>query len=196
MMELPVTIGDVIIIAVLLISAVHATMNGVVAELLRIAAWIVAAILTLQFYPVFKPVAQANIQPDWQANAAALAGLYLVLLIPLSFISYRISDAVISSSVGSLDRALGFFFGIARGLVILAVALIFLTSLVPEKGQPIWLREARLRPLVAATGNVILSLLPKEDRVDLGEERPPSREDDEPPEDDPIGDLIERTNRN
>lgn len=145
---------------------------------------------------MFKPVAQANIQPDWLANAAALAGLFLVLLIPLSFVSYRISDAVISSSVGSLDRALGFFFGIARGLVILAVALIFFTSLVPEKEQPIWLRQARLRPLVAATGNVILSLLPKEDRVDLGEERRPSREEDEPPEDDPIGDLIERTNRN
>ncbi|MBI1239716.1 MAG: hypothetical protein GC199_10300 [Alphaproteobacteria bacterium] len=164
MVELPITIGDVIIALVVIVSAAHATSHGLTAETLRVAAWIVAAVATARFFPVFRPVAEANLQPAWLATTVGVLALFLIVLIPLSFITYRISSSVVTGRVSSLDRSLGFFFGVARGLVVLAVALIGLTMLVPRDQHPVWLREARLLPLVQATGNVLLSVVPEKDR--------------------------------
>ena len=78
-----------------------------------------------------------------------VGGVFLVTLLVVSVLTIRISDMVLDSRVGALDRTLGFLFGLARGLVIVVVAFQFFTWLVPDRSQPEWVRSAKSRVVLA-----------------------------------------------
>ena len=63
-------------------------------ETLSIFAWAAAAFATLYFGPWMVPLMRGMIASPWLAAAAAYAGVFLVVLIPLSFISYRFAESV------------------------------------------------------------------------------------------------------
>ena len=53
-----------------------------------------------------------------------VAGVFVGTLIVVSVITVRISDMILDSRIGALDRTLGFLFGLARGLLIVVVAFL------------------------------------------------------------------------
>ena len=59
--------------------------------------------------------------------------------------------------------ALGFLFGAARGALIALVAFAFFVWLVPEKNQPVWMQDSRVRPLLEPAGESLVGLLQCED---------------------------------
>ena len=63
--------------------------------------------------------------------AGRLCGVFLVVFIPLSFVSHRFSETVKNSPIGPLDRALGIAFGVVRGLVIVGSPISPLPMFVP-----------------------------------------------------------------
>ena len=65
-----------------------------------------------------------------------IGGVFLLTLLVVSVVTIRISDMVLDSRVGALDRTLGFLFGLGRGLIIVVVAFAFFDWLVPAKAQP------------------------------------------------------------
>ena len=67
---------------------------------------------------------------------------------------------MLDSRIGALDRSFGFIFGLARGLVLVAIGYLFFVWLVPENDHPDWVREAKTQPLLDQTGDMILSILP------------------------------------
>ena len=73
-------------------------------------------------------------------------------------ITFRISDKVLDSRVGALDRTLGFIFGLARGFLLVAIVFILFTAL--ARDQPEWVRNARSYPILQKTQVAIESLLP------------------------------------
>ena len=63
------------------------------------------------------------------AQIAVRRGVFIIaLLIVVRLISYRISDGVLDSRVGALDRTLGFVFGLARGFLLVAIVFILLMA--------------------------------------------------------------------
>ena len=50
------------------------------------------------------------------AQAAAAAIVFFVTLIVVSLFTVRLSDLILDSKIGALDRSLGFVFGVARGV--------------------------------------------------------------------------------
>ena len=85
-------------------------------ETLSIFAWAAAAFATLYFAPHIAPFLRERMSPPLVGTIVAYLGIFLVVLIPLSFISYRFSENVKNSPVGAVDRAFGLIFGIIRGL--------------------------------------------------------------------------------
>ncbi len=72
----------------------------------------------------------------------------------VSIITVRISDLVLDSRIGALDRTLGFLFGLARGFLIMVVAFLFFNWLVQnEQGQPEWIRDARTKLVLQSAGD-------------------------------------------
>ncbi|MFX5730354.1 CvpA family protein, partial [Acinetobacter baumannii] len=87
-------------------------------EILSIAAWGTAAVVTLYSYNKLLPTAKAYFGSDTVALAVVVAGTFIGTLIIVSVITVRISDMILDSRIGALDRTLGFLFGLARGLLI------------------------------------------------------------------------------
>ena len=157
---MPITLLDIILLGVMLVSAILAMIRGFMREVLSIAAWVVAAVATLYAYSKLLPYAKAYFNNDIIAAAAVIGGTFLVTLIVVSVITVRFSDMVLDSRVGALDRTLGFLFGLARGLLIVVVCYLLGSWLVPERTQPDWVRQAKSKVVLQSTGEWLMSMLP------------------------------------
>jgi len=104
-------------------------------------------------------------------------------LLIVSVITARISDLVLDSRVGALDRTLGFLFGLGRGLIIVVVAFLFFAWLVPDRSQPEWVRGAKSRIVLQSTGQWLMSMLPDDpESTILKRLKRQKPEDQEPPD--------------
>jgi membrane protein required for colicin V production len=157
---MPLTLLDIGLLVVMLISGILAMVRGFMREILSIAAWLAAAVVTLYFYARAETYVQPYIANDLIAKGVAIGGLFLGTLLIVSVFTVKVSDLVLDSRVGALDRSLGFLFGLARGLVIMVVAFLFFAWLVPAKSQPEWVVHARSKAVLQATGDWLLSILP------------------------------------
>ena len=63
------------------------------------------------------------------------------------------------SAIGTLDRSLGFAFGVVRGLAIIGLAYIAFTTVIPVKSQPAMVADAKLLPVVQVSAQALLSCL-------------------------------------
>src|ERR1700709_606618 len=149
---MPITILDLVLLGVMLISGLLAMVRGFMREILSIAAWGAAALVTLYAFSQLPPSAKTYFNNDTVASVVVIAGVFIGTLIVVSIITVRISDMVLDSRIGALDRTLGFLFGLARGLLIIVVAFQFFVWLVPEKGQPGWVRSAKSLSVLEKTG--------------------------------------------
>ena len=157
---MPITLLDIILLIVMLISGLLAMIRGFMREILSIGAWGVAAVVTLFSYSRVLPVAKQYFNSDVVAAAVSAGGVFLATLLIVSIITARISDMVLDSRVGALDRTLGFLFGLGRGLVIVVVAFLFFAWLVPDRSQPDWVRSAKSKLVLQNTGQWLMSMLP------------------------------------
>ncbi|WP_334176030.1 CvpA family protein [Pseudoxanthobacter sp.] len=155
-----ITALDGVVLVVTLLSAVLAMVRGFVREVLSIASWVAAAVAAYAFYGHLLPITQTYVKNPHLALALTIAGIFLVTLIVVSVITMKISDFVIDSRVGVVDRGLGFVFGAARGLLLVVVAMLFFNWLVPVTKQPVWVADARSRVMLDELGNRLLALLP------------------------------------
>ena len=157
---MPITLLDIVLIVVMLISGLLAMVRGFMREVLSIIAWILAAGATLYAYSKLLPLAKQYFNNDIVAAVAVIGGVFLLTLLVVSILTVRISDMVLDSRVGALDRTLGFLFGLARGLVIVVVAFMFFNWLVPDRSQPEWVRAAKSKVVLTGTGQWLMSMLP------------------------------------
>ena len=74
----------------------------------------------------------------------------------------KLADWILDSGIGALDRTLGFVFGLARGLLLVAVAYIFFIYWVPPDRSPTWVKRAQTLSFVDQTSTYIIGILPPE----------------------------------
>ena len=160
MHALNISWADIAVVAVLIVSTILAVARGFVRETLSILAWAAAAIATLYFGPPFATFLSTRISTPLLGPVVAYAGTFLVVLIPLSFVSFRLSERVRKSPVGTLDRSLGVLFGVVRALALIGIAYLAISLVIPVRAQPVWLTQARLLPVIQRSSDVILSLIP------------------------------------
>ncbi|MVA99634.1 CvpA family protein [Nitratireductor sp. CAU 1489] len=156
---MPITLLDGVLIGFTLVSAVLAMVRGFSREILSIASWAAAAAAAYFFYPLVLPYVVPYIDNAQIALAAAAAIVFFIALIIVSVITMKIADFIIDSRVGALDRTLGFVYGAARGVLVIAVALLFFNWLVGEN-RPDWVAQAKSLPLLEGIGERLQALLP------------------------------------
>jgi membrane protein required for colicin V production len=151
---------DLAVLGIVLVSALLSMMRGFTREVLAIASWAAAAAAAYYFYPMVMPYLTPYIHKEVIAQAAAAAIVFFVTLIVVSLVTVRLSDAILDSKIGALDRSLGFVFGVARGFLLAVVAFAIFNWLVSEKQQPEWVKNARTRPVLTETASRIVAMLP------------------------------------
>ncbi len=176
MHDLSFSAVDVLVVLTLIVSTALAVWRGFVRETLSIFAWAAAAFATLYFGPAVATLLRARFSEPYLGSLIAYGGMFLLVLIPLSFVSYRFSESVKHSPVGTIDRSLGAAFGVVRGLAVIGLSYLLFSMIVPIPRQPAWVTQARLLPLIQSSGDVLLSLVPArdEDRIAAASARPVS----------------------
>lgn len=149
---------DLALLAVVGISGLVAMYRGLTREILSILSWVAAAAACIYF--VFKYRAEAQQIAD-QFHAPLLVAqvavggiIFLIVLIIVHLITSRISDTVLDSRVGAIDRILGLVFGIVRGFVLVVIPYMFYEAFVPDvRQQHPWVRDAVSLPYIKSTGD-------------------------------------------
>jgi len=160
----PLTYLDAALLAVCFISALLAMYRGLTRELMSILSWLAAAAATLYFVLSYKYVAEDMArQMGTQVAVAQIAigaVIFLIVLIIVHLITARISDSILDSRVGMIDRVLGFVFGVARGYLLVVVPYMFYAAFFPDEQSHFpWVRNALSAPYLKSTGNSIRSTL-------------------------------------
>ena len=157
---MPFSILDLVVLGVVLISALLAAVRGFTREVLAIVAWVVAAAAAWYLHPMALPIVQQYISSGTVALVATIGGIFVVTLIIVSIITVQISDLILDSRIGALDRTLGLFFGAARGFLICVIGWAFLGWLLQGK-EPEWAASSRTRPAMENTRDNIIAMLPE-----------------------------------
>ncbi|WP_299280493.1 CvpA family protein [uncultured Tateyamaria sp.] len=123
------TIIDGGVAVVIILSALLAYGRGIVREAMAIAGWIAAAILAFLFAPRVEPlVREIPVVGEFIADSCelsiigAFALVFALALIVVSLFTPLFSSLVQRSALGGLDQGLGFLFGVARGILLVAIA--------------------------------------------------------------------------
>jgi membrane protein required for colicin V production len=154
------TVLDIIVIVVVLISATLAMVRGFVREVLSVASWLAAVAAAYFLYKPLVPMIRPYIESATVATIVAAAVIFFVALIVASYVTTKISDFVIDSRIGAIDRGLGFVFGAARGVLLLIIALWFFNFLVAR--PPDWVANAQSEPILRDLGEQLVAALPED----------------------------------
>jgi len=180
----PITYLDAALIAVCFISGLLAMYRGFAREMLSIVSWAVAAAAVLYFVLYHKPFAKeiATEMGTQVAVAQIVVGavIFLIVLIVVHLITARISDTILDSRVGMVDRVLGFLFGVLRGFILIVIPYMFYEAFFPDTNQHFpWVRQAKSLPYIKGTGDTLRylfeSYLPSSLTAPPGEQ-PPAEE--------------------
>jgi membrane protein required for colicin V production len=128
---------DYAILAIIAVSALISVLRGFVREALSLVAWILAFWVALSFAPVASEYLAPYIQTPSVRTMAAFGLLFVVVLLLAALVNNLAVKLVKSTGLSGTDRMLGVIFGVARGVVIVAV-LVLLAGLTPAPSDPWW----------------------------------------------------------
>ncbi len=155
---------DICVIGVVGFSAILALMRGLVSEVLSVGGWVGAALTTLYVFPRLQPYMRAHVEPAMLADGMNIVGVFVLSLVIFSVIAHEISSGVRGSALSAVDRSLGLVFGLARGALLVCLAWMLVAWLVPAPDQPLWLRDAKSRPLAEKGAAWLQTLIPAQVR--------------------------------
>jgi membrane protein required for colicin V production len=149
--------ADVLIFLVLLGSTLIGLLRGFVREAVSLAFWIVAIWAAWRFGPVVEPhlgglLADPRIAP-WVGRVVIL----LLVLVCGWVVGMVLSYFTRSVGLGPLDRVIGLFFGIVRGLVL--VGLIVIGGELLHLNQEPWWNRSKLIPYGETIGDWLRAMV-------------------------------------
>jgi len=147
---------DIIVLILVGGSAILGVVRGFVTEALSLLAW-VAIVFVLKFFHL--PLAHAlagKVGTDAGAAVLAFAILSGVTYFGGRLIANAIGARTRTSILGPLDRALGFGFGVLKGLIFASLGFLLITLVIDTMGggpaqRPEWMTKSRTYPLLNIT---------------------------------------------
>ncbi len=126
---------DVVILALIALSAILSLFRGFVREAVALATWLVALWVAMAFYEDFAIVLSQWITTPSAQKVTAFAVLFVCVLLLGAIINYLAGKLVDKTGLTGTDKMLGILFGVARGGVIVAI-LVLLAGLTPMPQDP------------------------------------------------------------
>jgi membrane protein required for colicin V production len=148
---------DYFFLIVLVGSGVAGLMRGLLREAFALITWVAGVWLAWTFADSLAPhlggaLADPAVRP-WAARVV----IFLVVLVIGSVISAIVSHYVRLSIFNSVDRLLGFLFGLVRGIVVLGVLAILCHAV--RLNDEEWYRHSLLVRYAERSGNVLRAVV-------------------------------------
>ena len=128
---------DVVILALIALSAILSLFRGFVREAVALATWLVALLVAMAFYEDLAAILSQWISTPSAQKVTAFAVLFVCVLLLGAIVNYLAGRLVDKTGLTGTDKMLGIVFGVARGGVIVAI-LVLLAGLTPLPQDPWW----------------------------------------------------------
>ena len=147
-------VADIVIAAVLAVSAVFGLMRGLVKEVAALVIWASAGLLALAFAGPLGEAIGLNLGPRLQ-KALGFAVIFIVVLIVGAFAQRLLRGLVETTGLSGTDRTLGLLFGAARGVLVVTLTLIVVRPFAEERP---WWTESKLAPALLTLEPEVMEL--------------------------------------
>ncbi len=193
---------DVIAFGIIATSAIVALFRGFTREFFGVGAWIAGLFAgaygtkaTFHFWKEF-------LQNDLLANITGFVVFFILTLTFCMVISQKVVKRLGDSPLNILDRSVGFLFGFARGMVILGLCYLVISSFAKtDEDLPAWAKQSRFLPQIQQTAKLLVKMMPYDDKPKKDKDGKPidpnAKPDEEaPPQESPDkGDAQEETEK-
>jgi membrane protein required for colicin V production len=175
---------DIGVILVLLISAGVSFFRGLIREVLTILGALGGGFAALSFGPSVVPLTSSwfgiekgkdagelfgLIPMELAAQITAYAGIFILVFVILQLASHLISNAAQALGLGPVDRTLGIFFGLARGLLLISILYLPFHLVLSDDTKKDWFEKSQTMVFVKGVTEWLISFVPqdksKEDMV-------------------------------
>lgn len=135
---------DVLFALVVAVSLLVGIWRGFLRELLSLVSWLAAAYLAWRFHGLLMGPLAGVIASAGARQAAAVLILFVAAVIVLALVSHLLVGLLKSSPLRGTDRVLGAVFGTARGVVLVAAAVLLVEATPLQKS--LWWTGSALVP--------------------------------------------------
>jgi membrane protein required for colicin V production len=143
-----VTVFDYAVLGIIGISVLLSLLRGFIREFLGLASWVLAAFAAKIYAVQVALMLPASIPSQGLRMIAGFAMVFLGILLLASLLAIAISELFKQVGLGWLDRGMGAFFGLARGLLIVGV-LVLLGGMTSLPQDPRWRNAMFSSPMEA-----------------------------------------------
>ena len=152
---------DIIIILTMLVSGVLALTQGFVKEILSLIGWLVSFISVI----LFMPEAGKYLSPFFESKALSdlitISIIFITTLLVWRFLSLFIVKLFKITSIGYIDRTLGFLFGLLRIYILASIIFgVFIQKIEQEK-RPSYIQSSNLTKIIESSNNFLFNNFPE-----------------------------------
>ncbi len=153
---------DFAVLGILALSALLAMARGFVKELLSLAGWIIAALVTFMALPYVREPVRNIVKSQTIADIGSGIVIFLVVLVICGVITHALTRRLPSGTFGFVDGLMGLVFGLARGALLVSLAYLLLNFAFKSDNLPPWVLEAKTKPYLDQGADILKRLNPEE----------------------------------
>lgn len=148
------TAFDYAVLGILGVSVLISLMRGLVREVMSIVGWLLAWYVARTYSTLLMPLLPVDIPTDRLKMIASFLIVFLAVLLLSSLLSIALSGLFKGVGLGWLNRLLGGFFGLARGLLIVSV-IVMLAGMTRLPQDARWTNAMFSAPLEALVKSIL-----------------------------------------
>ena len=150
--------ADVAIAVIITISVLIGLVRGFVVEVLSLAVWAAAVVLSFLLGAEVAALFEGSITLPSARYALGYFSVFIGVLLVGAVFVYVMKKVVQGTGLSGTDRMLGMVFGLARGAVIVVI-LAMMLALTPLSRDP-WWQESRALPVFGRLAEMMSTWLP------------------------------------
>lgn len=166
---------DLIVLCALLVSSLISFMRGLIREVLTIMGVVGGLAASYFAGPYLRPVMRGwlgvtdgaepqklfDIIPySILADALAYGLIFIVVVIVLSLLSHMVAEAARAVGLGPIDRILGVFFGLARGVFLIGLIYLPFSLVLDKDTKESWFTGSKTYIYIEQVSNILAGLIP------------------------------------
>jgi membrane protein required for colicin V production len=156
---------DIFVIIVICYSIIRGLFRGLVKEVSSIMGVLGGFYAAYSYYPIVAKLIAGLVKDHSYLNILSFLIIFCAILIIISIIGVVIKYLLNVAFLGWVDRLCGVFFGLVKGILIVTVLFIILTTFLP-RGAPL-IKQSILAPHVIWISEKMVKVVSKDVREDF-----------------------------
>jgi len=156
---------DIVVIVIISFCLIRGLFKGVIGEMSGIIGVIAGFYGAYTYYPLITVYAEKWIENSGMRNLIAFFFLFCAILVMIGLISVLIRKFLKLVFLGWVDRTFGLVFGAAKGLLIVSVLFIMITTFLPKSSNV--LAGSQFSPYIAKVSKAMTVFVSQNSKKDF-----------------------------